>query len=129
MFEHFEAKFKKSNFSTRVEFHSILSREEVSEKMNSASVLLLTSRYEGSPRVLYEAGGCGLPVVCTFECDFDEWLDGTNGFRVESRDPDVLAAAVHASLALSRSGIALKASDKSAKNVIREIEKSILSRE
>lgn len=125
-FEHIQEKFKNSDFSTQVRFHSILSREKVAEMMNLASVLLLTSKYEGSPRVLYEAGGCGLPVVCTFESDFDGWLDGTNGFRVKRRDPELLAAAVHASLTLSRQDIALRAGKKSAKFVIKEIEDAIV---
>lgn len=82
-----------------------MSRPEVADQMRSSSVLLLTSHYEGSPRVLVEAGATGLPVVATVGADPDRSLDGvTNGIRVSGRDPIQLALAVLAASAFDPVG-------------------------
>lgn len=67
---------------------------EVAEAMRSHDVLLMTSRFEGAPRVLTEALACGTPVVATHESDSMALLYGTVGLRVQSRDPGALADAI-----------------------------------
>jgi glycosyltransferase involved in cell wall biosynthesis len=66
----------------------------------AADVVLLTSRSEGMPAVLIEAGLCALPVVTT-DVGFvrDIVVDGVTGFVVSSRVPSVLGSAVRAALA------------------------------
>lgn len=60
----------------------------------SASVLALTSRYEGLPMVLLEAQSAGLPIV-SYDCKCgprDVVTDGVDGFLVPEGEPDMLAA-------------------------------------
>lgn len=60
---------------------------------SDASVLVMTSRYEGLPMALLEAQACGLPVV-SFDCKCgprDIIRDGQNGYIVPDGDTDMLA--------------------------------------
>lgn len=62
---------------------------------NAANVLLLTSHFEGSPRVVVEALACGTPVVTTDVGDAPEMRAcGAPITIVDSRDPMALAEAV-----------------------------------
>ena len=62
----------------------------------SASVLALTSRYEGLPMVLLEAQGYGIPSVC-FDCKCgprDVITDGEDGVLVKDGDIEAFAEAL-----------------------------------
>jgi glycosyltransferase involved in cell wall biosynthesis len=62
---------------------------------NAADVLLLTSHFEGSPRVVVEALACGTPVVTTDVGDAPEMLASGAPITIsDSRDPMALADAV-----------------------------------
>lgn len=59
----------------------------------NASILVMTSHYEGLPMVLLEAQACGLPIVA-FACQCgprDVITDGTDGFLIEGRDERLFA--------------------------------------
>jgi glycosyltransferase involved in cell wall biosynthesis len=59
----------------------------------NASVLAMSSRYEGLPMVLLEAQAAGLPIV-SFDCKCgpkDVIADGVDGFLVKDGDVDALA--------------------------------------
>ena len=59
----------------------------------NASVLAMSSRYEGLPMVLLEAQAAGLPIV-SFQCKCgpkDVIADGVDGFLVNEGDVDALA--------------------------------------
>lgn len=59
----------------------------------NASVLAMSSRYEGLPMVLLEAQAAGLPIV-SFQCKCgpkDVIADGVDGFLVNDGDVDALA--------------------------------------
>lgn len=59
---------------------------------NAADVVLLTSKWEGSPNVIKEAMACGCPIVCTAVGDVCERLDGVAGCYVsKTRNPEDLA--------------------------------------
>ncbi len=78
----------------RIFWLGALGGREVSELMNVATMLLLTSAFEGMPRVVMEALACGLPVVSTDAGDVGLVVrDGANGRIVRSRDPEAIAAA------------------------------------
>ena len=90
-----------------VHFAGSVTRAEVAAELRSADVLLMTSHYEGSPRVLAESCASGTPVVATVESDPDEAItDGGNGYRVAGRDPVDLARSVRSALQLSSRGCA-----------------------
>lgn len=78
----------------KIKFTGALSRQQVASLMGDSTVMLLTSHYEGSPRVVVEAAATGLPIVATEEADTDRVLDGSNGQRITGRKPSDLALAI-----------------------------------
>lgn len=58
---------------------------------NSADVVLVTSRHEGSPNVVKEALACNVPVVSTQVGDAEHWLGGIDGCCLCDPDPVSLA--------------------------------------
>lgn len=63
---------------------------EIDKNYLSASIYVLTSRYEGLPMVLLEAQAFGLPIV-SYRCKCgpaDIITDGTDGFLVEEEDTE-----------------------------------------
>src|SRR6185295_17220993 len=63
-------------------------RTDVSALMQAADGFLLTSRWEGLPMVLLEAGASGLPIVATDAGGSrDAVLDGVSGFVTPVGDP------------------------------------------
>lgn len=59
---------------------------------NAADVVLLTSKWEGSPNVIKEALACCRPIVSTNVGDVKERMSGVAGCYVaETREPDELA--------------------------------------
>ncbi len=68
-------------------------RRDIPELMAMFDVFLLSSLWEGLPRVLPEAMANGLPIVCT-EADgsSEAVLDGETGFITPRGRPDLLAA-------------------------------------
>ncbi|WP_333698492.1 glycosyltransferase family 4 protein [Bacteroides congonensis] len=69
------------------------STSHIEEEYRQASLLVMTSRYEGLPMVLLEAQAFGLPVV-SFACKCgpkDVITDGENGFLVSEGNLPMLA--------------------------------------
>jgi len=63
--------------------------------MQAADGFVLSSRYEGLPMVLLEAGACGVPAVATDVPGTREVvIDGVNGLLAKARDPDSLGDAM-----------------------------------
>lgn len=61
--------------------------EQVYEKMQESDLLLMTSEFEGLPKVIQEAAQCGLPSIYmaeNYKVDFLE--DGVNGFEAYGLD-------------------------------------------
>lgn len=68
-------------------------RRDVPELMAVFDVFVLTSLWEGLPRVLPQAMATGLPIVCTAADGSAEAVsEGVNGFLTPRGDPDALAA-------------------------------------
>lgn len=75
---------------------------------NNADVLILPSRFEGTPNVLLEAMAAGLPVIATSVVDNPKILDnGERGVLVESENPTELASAIHDCI-IGRVNLAMK---------------------
>jgi len=66
----------------------------------ACDVSVLTSLWEGLPRVLVQSAAAGRPIV-TFDVEgaWEVVRDGTNGFIVPSRDVDAFAARLESLLA------------------------------
>lgn len=67
--------------------------EEMPGIYSEASILVMTSRYEGLPMALLEAQACGLPIV-SFDCKcgpLDIVRDGINGYLVPEGNTCLLA--------------------------------------
>jgi glycosyltransferase involved in cell wall biosynthesis len=70
-------------------------RTDIPALLDAATVVTLTSRFEGLPRVLVEALAAGVPVVATAVDGVPEVVrDGKNGFLVAPGDTGAMAARV-----------------------------------
>lgn len=83
---------KRINISTRLKlFTNWIDEEGLVSLYNSASILAITSKYEGGPRVAFEAGACCTPFVSTKVGVLHEIvLDGVGGLYA-SEDPHEIA--------------------------------------
>jgi len=91
----------------RIEFTGAISRHEVAEALRHSSVLLMTSHFEGSPRVMYESMACGTPVVATAEADADNVLaEGRVGLALATREPSSLAEGIRSAAFFDRVSVA-----------------------
>ncbi len=70
-------------------------RRDVPELLAAGDIFVLSSLWEGLPRVLPQAMATGLPIVCTAADGTGEAIaDGENGFLVPRAEPAALAARV-----------------------------------
>ena len=70
---------------------------------NAADVVLMTSKWEGSPNVIKEAMACSRPIVAVNVGDIAERTSGVEGCYVaQSRDPEELASLIEKALAFSQ---------------------------
>ncbi len=78
-----------------VELHVFenVDHQETPRFFNAADVVLLTSKWEGSPNVIKEAMACCVPIVTTNVGDVSERLNGVDGCYVaHTRDKNDVAA-------------------------------------
>lgn len=87
---------KSLNLSGKVIFVGRRLASEIAEVMNISDLLLLTSGFEGMPRVVLESLACGLPVVITDVGEVRLLVkDRISGKVVSTRNPqDIAKAAV-----------------------------------
>jgi glycosyltransferase involved in cell wall biosynthesis len=77
-----------------------LHRSEVGAAMRRHRILLMTSHYEGSPRVLIEGLACGMKVVATKEADPDGVIqDRSPELCATNREPSAIAEVMERALA------------------------------
>lgn len=61
--------------------------DQVPLYLNACDVLLLTSKWEGSPNIVKEAMACGIPIVTTQVGDVAWLLEGVSGCFITRTDP------------------------------------------
>lgn len=70
---------------------------------NAADVVLMTSKWEGSPNAIKEAMACGCPIVSVAVGDVAERTEGVDGcYIVPTREPKDIADALKQALAVSQ---------------------------
>ena len=80
---------KNHNLTKRIIFLEAATQIEIAKLMNSSKVLVMGSTSEGLPRVLIEAGFCGLPAVATkIDGIYDPFstIGGTLVFDLNEKD-------------------------------------------
>ncbi len=88
-------------------FHLLGWRRDVREIIHASDVIVLTSLWEGLPRVIPQAMAAGKPVVATAVDGTPEAVkDGVSGFLARPHDVDYMAEKV--ALLLSDKGLAAK---------------------
>ena len=70
--------------------------------LNACDVLLLTSKWEGSPNIIKEAKACNIPIVCTDVGDVRWLLDGVDGCYITSQNPNDIADKLHRALSFNK---------------------------
>ncbi len=82
------------------EFHILgsIPHADIPIYLNACDVLLLTSKWEGSPNIIKEAMACGTPIVCTDVGDVRWLLEGLDGCYVASQDSADIADKLEKSL-------------------------------
>jgi len=70
---------------------------------NAADVVLMTSKWEGSPNVIKEAMACSRPIVAVNVGDIAERTSGVEGCYVaQTRDPEELASLIEKALTFTQ---------------------------
>jgi glycosyltransferase involved in cell wall biosynthesis len=69
-------------------------QSQIADLYHSADLFIFPSFEEGGPQVVYEAAGCGLPVIATPMGGGRMVRDGVNGLIVQPNDLEGLAAAI-----------------------------------
>ncbi len=90
--------------SNKIKFKLIcgVSHKQIIDEMRNADVLLLTSKWEGSPNVIKEAMACNLPIVATDVGDI-KWIFGdTEGCYLTSFEPDDVAEKLRMALKFAK---------------------------
>lgn len=86
-----------------VHFFRNVPNEETPYHYNAADLVLMTSKWEGSPNAIKEALACSRPIVTTNVGDVRERLSGVVGCYVaESREPEELAELIEKALKVKK---------------------------
>ncbi len=95
-------KHKSQITNTRVILHAFVNtpNAETPYWYNAADVVLMTSKWEGSPNAIKEAMACSRPIVVTKIGDVVERTSGVDGcFVAQTRNPQELASLIEKALA------------------------------
>jgi len=63
--------------------------------LDASNVLILTSKWEGSPNIVKEAMACNIPVVATKVGDIEYLFENTEGYYYTDSDADKLAEKIN----------------------------------
>lgn len=79
------------DFEFEIHYLKNIANVDVPFFYNSADVVVLTSKYEGSPNVIKEALACNRPIVCTDVGDVKENILGIDGCYICDQNPEDIA--------------------------------------
>lgn len=100
--------------------HLVGWRNDIPEILNAIDVLVLTSRWEGLPRVFPQAMAAGVPVVATRVDGAPEAIkDGVNGFLLDPGDVEGIA---RKTIALIQSPFQLKSMGLQSRQMVEEFD-------
>lgn len=85
--EMFMRESKKLGVADMCIFHGSVSHDEVLKQMNESDLFFFTSVAEGTPHVVLEAIGCGLPVLCFDTCGQGDSVTGDVGIKIPLCNP------------------------------------------
>jgi glycosyltransferase involved in cell wall biosynthesis len=71
----------------RIVWHGMIPRDKALAMMNDCDVLVHTSVKEGTPHVVLEALGMGIPVICHDACGMGIAVDSRCGLKIPLADP------------------------------------------
>lgn len=81
----------------RVKFLGVMPNDDLPRELNRHTLFILPSLYEGSPKALFEAMACGMPVVAADSSGIREVVDnGVTGFLCASEADDLRKAIIEA---------------------------------
>ena len=90
-----EKRITRYQLSDAVKIRGVVTSPQVGDLLRSADAMVLSSSYEGMPRCVVEALGCGLPVASTNVGEVARVVrHGVNGFLVSEHSPEALAGAM-----------------------------------
>jgi glycosyltransferase involved in cell wall biosynthesis len=94
-----EERISQHGLSEKVILLGAKSQEDVARYLRSSDMLVLSSAYEGMPRCVVEALGCGIPVVTTKAGEVTLLIkQGENGYIVEPRESKLFSSYVDKTL-------------------------------
>lgn len=93
-FQRVKQEVEENGLKDQVEFLGYVNRDQLSEELSRASILLLPSLQENAPMAITEAMAAGLPVIASNRCGMPYMVeDEKSGFLIE---PDDLVGIVSA---------------------------------
>jgi glycosyltransferase involved in cell wall biosynthesis len=116
----YEALAERLGLGDTVRFHALEPKPALAERMRSADLFVLASRYENNPCVVLEAMASGLPVVATRVGGVPELVTPDSGRLAEPLDPSSFASALEDALGgdFDRAAIAAAARERYGRRAI-----------
>lgn len=96
--ESLEVQARRLGVEGAVTFHGWRPKEEVAERVRSAELFVMTSRYDSNPCALIEALASGTPAVGTAVGGIPEMISAKSGVLAEAGNPQSIASAIAAAL-------------------------------
>ncbi len=87
-FSEYQKEAEQLNVIDQCNFHGSVNHDEVLRMMSQYDVFLFTSVAEGTPHVVLEAIGCGLPVVCFDTCGQGDSITEEIGCKIKLTNPE-----------------------------------------